>query len=424
MRNRKLLNILLLIILTVVFASCKKNNPAPEPTEAEKARDEFYNIMKDWYLWYDKMPDVNLNDYHSPEELLEALRYKPLDKWSFITTVQAFQSYFKAGEYVGFGFGYSYDESGNIYIAFVFKDSELYTKGVRRGWQITAVNGTPLQPFTNLSPLMGEDVAGLSRTFTFIKPDTVQTELTVIKDTVSMNAVLVADTLHVAGHTVGHLVFQTFVEPAIAELDSAFSFFKSVDADRLIVDLRYNGGGDLDVANKLASLIAGSSNTGRIFIKFSHTYKMSQYDVNLNFTNEPYALSLNSVIFLTSRGSASASESLISGLKPYMNEVLIGDNTYGKPVGMHTWLYNNYAFVPVSFRMVNADGESDYYDGLPADDIVADGLKYDFSDRREDRLSDAIYYIENGTFPAFKKAVMPNMPVPYYTGLRLEIGAL
>ena len=347
-----------------------------------------------------------------------------MDKWSFITTIQAFQSYFKAGEYLGFGFGYSYDETGKSYIAFVFKDSELYTNGVRRGWQIAAIDGKSIQPFENLSPLMGEDISGVTRTFTFIKPDLTTIDVTATKDTVTINSVLAADTLHISGHIVGHLVFQTFIEPSATELDSAFSFFQSVNADRLIVDLRYNGGGDLDIATKLGSQIGGSSLNDQTFIKFTHNDKMKQYDASLNFVNEDYALALGSVIFLTSKGSASASEALISGLKPYMNVVQIGDNTYGKPVGMHTWLYGNYAFLPVSFRMVNADGETDYFDGLPANDIVPDGLKYDFNDRREERLAAAIYYIENGTFPSLKKSVTPNMPVPHYTGLDFVIRAL
>lgn len=411
-------------ILMTILVSCKKNNPPPALTDAQRARNEFYTIMKDWYLWYDMMPDIDVNDYDSPETLLEALRYTPVDKWSFITSVQSFESYFKAGEYIGFGFGYSYDESGKAYVVFVFRDSELYTQGVRRGWQIAAIDGQPVNAFENLSPRMGEDVSGLSRTFTFIKPDQTQTEVMATKDTVSINSVLVADTLHIPGHIAGHLVFQTFIEPSAAELDSAFSFFKSVGADRLIVDLRYNGGGDLDIASKLGSLIGGPSLTDQMMIRLKHNDKQTKYDSELTFTGEDQSLSLNSVVFITSRGSASASEALISGLKPYVSVTQIGDNTYGKPVGMHTWIYQDYAFVPVSFRMVNASGETDYFNGLPADVIVPDGVQYDFSDRREDRLAAAIYYLTNGSFPTRKKLYSANMPVPEYSGLRIFIGAL
>lgn len=414
----------LLLLLFSVFVSCKKETTTPQLTEDQLARNELYNIMKDWYLWYDQMPDIDVNNYDTPQDLLEALRYKPLDKWSFVTTVDAFQSYFKAGEYLGFGFGYNYDETGDVYTAFVFKDSELYTYGVRRGWKISAIDGQTIQPFQNLGPLMGEDVAGVSRTFSFVKPDLSTQDITVTKDTVTINSVLLADTLHVAGHIVAHLVFQTFIDPSAAELDSAFSYFQSVGADRLIIDLRYNGGGALDIATQLGSQIGGASLNGQTFIKFAHNDKVKQYDASLDFINEDYSLSVNTVIFLTSRGSASASEALISGMKPYVNVVQIGDNTYGKPVGMHTWLYGNYAFLPVSFRMVNAAGETDYFDGLPADALAPDGVQYDFSDRREPRLAAAIYYLENGAFPTLKAAVPQDMPVAPYSGLKIFIRAL
>ncbi|MCD6202501.1 MAG: hypothetical protein J7K46_11905 [Bacteroidales bacterium] len=406
------------------ISSCKKEEPLPpEPSVEEKARDELYKIMQDWYLWYDKMPEVEPKDFTNPQELLDTLIYKPLDKWSFIADKSIFESYFQAGEYLGFGYGYSYDENGYIYITFVFKDSPLYPDGVRRGWKITAIDGHTITPFENIQPLMGDDRAGVTKTLTFQKPDNTTTSFTVTKDTIKINAVLMQDTLHVGNRIVGHLVFQTFVQTANAELDSAFRFFQSVGVNDLIVDLRYNGGGSMDVAVKLASLIAGTSQNGKNFISLKHNDKRRDQDVELNFTNETYALTLNRTIFITSRGSASASEAVINGLRPYMDVSLIGDNTYGKPVGMHSWIYADYVFVPVSFRLVNASGQGDYFEGLTADDFAPDGLHYTFSDRNEPRLHDAIEYIETGVYPnpGQKKSLTI---IPEWKGIWAEIGAL
>ncbi len=418
----------LIILITAGFfftTSCKKEEPQPpaeKPVE-EKARDELYKIMQDWYLWYDKMPDVNVEDFKTPEELLDTLRYKPLDKWSFVADKSAFESYFGAGEYLGFGYGYSYNEDGLIYITFVFKDSPLYPDSVRRGWRLTGVDGHTLSPWEDIRPLMGENKPGVTKTLTFLKPDNTSESFTVAKDTIKINAVLVQDTLHLGSRIIGHLVFQTFVQTANAELDTAFQYFQSVGVNELIVDLRYNGGGSMDVAIKLASLIAGNSQNGKKFITLKHNDKRSDQNVDLNFTNESYALSLNRAVFITSKGSASASEAVINGLKPYMSVSLIGDNTYGKPVGMHSWGYADYVFVPVSFRLVNASGQGDYYDGLPADDFAPDGLQYAFSDRNEPRLRDALEYIETGIYPNPGQRKSLTL-LPRWKGIRAEIGAL
>ncbi len=413
-----------LLFITVLF-SCKKEEPVPpdRPTVEEKARDQLYKIMQEWYLWYDKMPEVDVNDYKGPEDLLEALRYEELDKWSFVAEKSLFESYFGAGEYLGFGFGYGYDDAGRIWISFVFKDSPLYPEGVRRGWLLTAVDDHVLSPGEDLSPLMGDPVAGVQKKLTFVTPDSSTVSVTAVKDTIKINAVLLADTLHINNEVVGHLVFQTFIDPAMAELDSAFAFFKSVNATDLIVDLRYNGGGSLNVAQKLGSLIAGNANKGNTLCRLEHNDKRRDQDEDIPFVEEDQALSLNRIIYITSRGSASASEVIINGLKPFMTVSLVGDRTYGKPVGMHSWIYDKYVFVPVSFKLVNANGEGDYFDGIPADDYAEDGLQYAFSDRREPRLRDAIIYIETGTFPnPGQKKVYVKQPV--WRGLQQEIGAL
>ncbi len=417
--------LLVLVFFSATLFSCRKDNPPPqEPTVEEKARNELYQIMQDWYLWYDKMPHVDVNDYQGPEDLLEALRYKELDKWSFVADKSLFESYFSAGEYLGFGFGYGYDEEGQIWISFVFKDSHLYPEGVRRGWRLTAVDDHVLSPNEELGPLMGDPVAGVEKKLTFLTPDSNTVSVTAIKDTIQINAVLLADTLHVNNEVVGHLVFQTFVQTAIEELDSAFAFFKSVNVTDLIVDLRYNGGGSLDVAQTLGSLIAGEANKDNTLCRLQHNDKRTKYDEDIPFIEDANALNLSRIIYITSRGSASASEVVINGLKPFMTVAIIGDRTYGKPVGMHSWVYDNYVFVPVSFKLVNASGEGDYFDGIPADDYAPDGLQYAFNDRREPRLHDAILYLETGSFPnpGQTKSVFVKRPV--WKGIYQEIGAL
>ena len=239
--------------LFLLFTQCKKEEvPVYQPTLEEQARDEFYKIMKDWYLWYDKMPEVVPADYNTPEDLLEALRYQHLDKWSYITTLEQFTSYFEEGTYVGHGFGYSFDAAGTAWIIFVFKDSDLYPRGVRRGWKILKINGTGIPPFTDIGNLMNGTTEGTIDQFLFLKPDSTTVLISSTRKLITMNTVLESDTLHVGAKIVGHVVFKSFLKPSLIELDSVFGFFKSAGVTDLVLDMRYNSGGRMDVANKLA----------------------------------------------------------------------------------------------------------------------------------------------------------------------------
>ncbi len=426
-KKNKAVYIFWIVLSLILFVQCKKEDvPPPDDKPVEiKARDEFYKLMNDWYLWYDKMPEVNVNDYESPEGLLEALRYDSLDKWSYITSVESFNSYFEEGEYEGHGFGYTYDEDGKAWITFIFKSSDFTNQGVKRSWQMLKINGKDIQPFTNISTYLNGSTVGTVDHFEFWKPDQTTTEVSSTRKVIKMNTVILADTLHVSGQVVGHLVFKGFIGPSNAELDSAFTFFNSVGVQQLILDLRYNGGGRMDVTGKLVSMIAGPATAGKVFVMYRHNNKRGDYDNELNFEAEANALNLNQLIVIASRGTASASEVIINGLKPYINVVVIGDNTYGKPVGMHTWTYDDYAFVPISFALLNASNVGDYYDGLPADSYIEDGLAWDFTDRNEYRLKESIYYLETGSFTG-SAAPLKSLQMyqkPEAKGLKWEIGA-
>ena len=287
------------------------------------------------------------------------------------------------------------------------------------------INGKDIQPFTDISNYLNGSTVGTVDYFEFRKPDQTTIEVSSTRKVIKMNTVILADTLHVSGQVVGHLVFKGFIGPSNAELDSAFTFFNSAGVQQLILDLRYNGGGRMDVTGKLASLIAGPATDGKVFVKYRHNNKRGDYDNELNFEAEANALNLNQLIVIASRGTASASEVIINGLKPYINVVVIGDNTYGKPVGMHTWTYDDYAFVPISFALLNASNVGGYYDGLPADSYIEDGLAWDFPDKNENRFKEAIYYLETGGFTGFTGPLksLQMYQKPELKGLKWEIGA-
>ena len=96
-----------------------------------EANKDLMSIMDDYYLWYDKMPSVKYENYYSPNELLEALRYRELDKWSYITTRQEIEAYYDDAQFIGFGIGMAFDQNGKLWITFIFDDSPLRKHGVR-----------------------------------------------------------------------------------------------------------------------------------------------------------------------------------------------------------------------------------------------------------------------------------------------------
>lgn len=419
--NKYLVFILFGFILAFLPA-CEKDDVKPDDPKI-LARNEFYELMKEWYFWYDKMPDVDVEDYDTPEELLKALRYLPYDRFSYIASKTEFENVVQ-GKYIGHGFGYSFDSEGIPWIIFVFKDSPLYPEGVRRGWRMVRVNGQVISQ-SNIGTIFGDSKEGVENTIELLTPSDSTVIITTAKKEIQKNTVLHSDILHIGGKIVAHLVFEGFREPSVNELADAFGFFKNVGANEMILDLRYNPGGLTSVATLLGGLISGEDTDNKLFFKYLHNDKKTSHDKEMTFAKKPNSLNLQSLIVITSRSTYSASEIIINGLKPYLNVVTIGDATGGKPVGMYVWYsdYADYAFVPISFKIINANGEGDYFEGIPVDALCEDDITRQFNDREEACLKEAIYYLTTGSFSG-RKGKFVSQPLKERLTLEDEIGAI
>jgi C-terminal processing protease CtpA/Prc len=406
-----------IVIASTFFYSCEKDeNPNLF------ANEQLLLTMDNWYLWYDKMPDRDPENYPSPVELLNSLVYTELDRWSYITTKQELEAYYTAGEYIGFGIGVAFDTNNQLWITFVFDESPLKEYGVDRGWRIAAIDGTTPTP-ENTNSLLGPATAGLSKTFTLQNPAMETVTITVTKGTLAMNTVLMDSVYSIGTGKVGYFVLKGFITPTIEELNESFNHFLTEGVTDLIVDLRYNGGGSVTTASHLADLIAGNAN-GQVLGTYVHNDKHTADNESIIITQQANSLSLSRIVFITTRNSASASELVINGLFPHLDVTLVGDDTYGKPVGMYAFTSPSFdwAFVPICFKILNANGEGDYYDGIPADIGAIDGINYAFGDLDEPSLSAAISFLESGTV---KKGVSSSerMSYPKLKGLREEIGS-
>lgn len=396
------------LLFAMLIVSCRKEDVPPVDTSLTPAmaRDSLYYIMKEFYLWYNLMPqvtEVTKANYKDPYELLDAMRYKTLDRWSFVADYDEFIAEMN-GTFVGHGFRMGLDAQGNARIALIYNNAPMYANGVRRGWIVKKINNIDVaqvlksadaQAYNNM---IGPSQAGITNIFLFQKPDGTETTISTTKSTFTLNTVLVYDTLHLSNGITGHLVFDAFITPSAGELATAFAYFKASQIKDLILDLRYNSGGYLNIAQSLASYIAGDSRQGAVFAKLTYNDKHQEANSTFPFRTITSSIGLDRVVVITSRSTASASEAVINGLKPFVNVVTIGDTTDGKPTGMNGWdIGKKYYMWPVTFKMVNSQNQGEYFDGIFPAKVVSDDISHDFSDRNELCLKEAIHYLQTGS---------------------------
>lgn len=403
-----------LFILLIVIAGCQKEDIAEENSDAN---NQLLKLMQNEYLWYDHIPDIDPNQYTSPYQLINHLRYSEKDKWSFVMDLYEYESLFLNSKYIGFGFGIGKTEDGKHYISVIFNDSPAYHDGVRRGWQITKINNTTLTSTTNIQELLQQN----DIKFSFIDPNGTTIEKSYSKKEVKMNTVVHYSTKIIDNKKIGYMVFHSFLKQSEQELNQAFQFFKAENITDLIIDFRYNGGGMLSIANQLANLIAGNKASNEIFTTLKHNNKNSNKNSNYYFSVIENSLEINNLVVITTSSSASASEVLINGVKPVMPVTLIGQTTHGKPVGMYIYQYDKYIFAPICFATVNKNNEGDFFNGIPVNYTVGDDITKDFGDNNEECLKAALEYLTTGAVSA--KRTSSRKTIEEFSGLHSFISA-
>lgn len=381
----------------------------------EEKNREVYAMMQDAYYWYQHVPEVDPANYGSPQALLEAVRYRPLDEtFSYLTTRAEEEAYFNNAAYYGFGFVMQMTADNRIFLAEVFPGNSMvspavpaspaWEAGLRRGDEILAVDGVSVETLIasgQINSAFGPDERGHEVELEVRHAAEGGTETVVVaKDEVYSTVVgAVRTDLDAGGEAVGYIYFRSFVDPAFNQLDAAFAEMKAAGVSKLVLDMRYNGGGLLSVAGHLGSLIAGARHEGKpvATIEFNDRYT----DLNEDYLVEALqnTADITDLVVITTGLTASASEMIINGLRPHMNVVTVGDNTYGKPVGQSGLEFCEEEILrAVTFRVVNSQGESDYYPptGIAPTCPAEDDLDHDFGDPAEDSLAEALHYLANG----------------------------
>lgn len=400
-------------LIILLIASCaQKDEIIPDP-QSDKVRGAIFESMEEWYYWNEELPtSINSSDYSSNEEFLNAITFKPLDRFSYLTTQEAFNNAF-VGKNAGHGFGFAFDATEKLYLTFVYDKSPAGKDGWQRGWEITEINGKAIAAYKNTSGgydfQLGTSDPGITNSFSFKLPDGTTTTRTNVKAEYQSNSVLHQEVIELAGKKVGYWVYQSFKATVgqsptkSLEVDESMAFFEAAGIDELIIDLRYNGGGSVAVAEQINNYLIQSSNTGKLMYTNKLNSLKTDLQKSVNFTKAG-SLNLDKLIFITSRGTASASELVINSLDPYYNITLVGDNTYGKPVGSfplssynNTLKNNNVELVPITFATANSEGKAEYFDGFPADFAVGDTPQFNWGNPNDLRLAAALNVIENGS---------------------------
>ncbi len=410
--NKRLLKImkalalvLILLSLVLLFSTCSlifsSNEPEPETKKENKteteteltANEQVYEKFKEWYLWYNELPEIDPESYETIHDVVNALRTK-IDRWSFAGSYSEIMDLYQRGDFKGFGAGFILDSDNKIKITHVYKHSPMGKLGVERGWIVESVNGISVPEIDKInSALASTDTVQ----FLMIDLEGNDHHFQMKKEQFSLNTVLHYSVHKIETYRIGYIVFNSFVSTSIKELETAFNHFVSKGINQLIVDLRYNGGGMVNVANTLCGMIGGEKINGQNIAYTTHNDKKTNLDKSTVLKYEGVSLNIDEVTFIVSGGTASASELVINNLTPFMNVNLIGNTSYGKPVGMYILSVPeiDLAVVPVSFKNVNSLGYGDYYSGFEPHVQAPDDLSKNWGNTEELMLKKAINYIRD-----------------------------
>lgn len=355
----------------------------------------FLDYMRENYFWYEDIPaNIDPTDYSSVFALLDAIR-SPQDRFSYVLTEQEYQERFVNAEYVGFGFSTRVVGSG-LFINYVFADSPAATAGMSRGDEILEIDGVAVATLIangTLNSALGPAEEGTAITFRWAKPSGAEQTDVITKTAVETNTVLAIERFAQDGKDIGYYVLNSFIDRTGADLNSAYNAL--VGVDELIIDVRYNGGGLIRYANQAATQAAGNNVMGNPFVSLIYNDKNSDRNNTSLFqlVDGVQQLNLERVFVLTTGASCSSSELIINGLKPYIDVVVIGQPTCGKPVGQSPQPFCDKRSFVINFETVNADGEGRYFDGLMPQCSAADRLVGDWGVNGDPLLDEAKHYI-------------------------------
>lgn len=393
-------------------------------SEAENIPEWIYEEMSFFYYWNGDIPDEEPSGDEEPEPYFNSL-LNSTDQFSYISDDAEALKEEISGTIVAMGFSSAFGVFTNsdalfAVVEYVYPNSPADAAGLERGDIIIEINGEDLND-DNYLELTSND--GFSVTLGRYNGSYISSTKEIIDigtGIIELNPVIHYEVKEVENIKVGYLVYVDFIAGEddiwLNNLGDALAYMQQQDVSELVLDLRYNPGGEVSVAKYLASALAPASvvDGAEILVNFQYNDVLQEYfldrqgtdspNLNVRFSENENNLNLTNLYVLTTGGTASASELVINGLKPYMNVVIIGEPTYGKFYGSYL-LYDesdppkhNWAIAPVVLKYANVNGVTDFVNGLDPDVYLQDNMleAKPFGDDSDPLLAAALTMIAGG----------------------------
>jgi len=417
-------------------ASAPAPTPTPSPTASTcsyTARAAFVrDTLNEWYLFPDLLDTTaNPATFSNLDLYIDALvapaRAQQRDRYfTYLTSIAEENAFFSSGSSAGFGFRLFYDSAARrVFVLESFENTPALGANIDRGTEIIGI-GTTTSNIQTVSSLMASGGAyavsnalgpldpGVTRVFRVRDQSGVEREVSLAKTDFALDPVSNRYGMKIiddGGRRVGYINLRTFIDPANADLTAAFADFRAQGVTELVIDMRYNGGGALSVSDVFGNLMARNLD-GRIYYELVLRASKAAENETYRFEALPQSIAPTRIAFIGTADTASASELVINGMQPYLgtNMALIGENTYGKPVGQ--FAFDRAAcddrLRAVAFKLANADGNGEYFGGLattvPKTCRASDDLTYPLGDPRENMLKVALDFLAGRSCNAIPNA--------------------
>lgn len=427
---------------SLLASLCVAPRPGPDPfngnrpyPDAPGTVDDEKGWVRSWidetYLWYREVPGLSAAAYPGPVEYFADLKSpaltasgNPRDRFHFTYDTTVWNELSVGGVEAGYGIEWallSRSPPRRMVAAYVDPGSPAAQAGIVRGTEVVSVDGVDFVDGTDAATINAGAFparAGKVTAFGLRDPGAAATR-TVTLESVAVTKVPVQSvrTFDTPAGRVGYLHFTDHIATAEGALAQAFEALRDAGVTELVLDMRYNGGGFLDIASQLAYMIAGPQRTaGRLFEQLRFNDKdpfglgpggrlTPFHATTRGFSVTPGTplptLGLARVTVLTSSGTCSASESVINGLRGVDVEVtLVGGTTCGKPYGFIPQDNCGTTYFAIQFEGVNDKGFGEYADGFEPACRVADDFTRALGDPAEARLAAALERLATGACPA------------------------
>ena len=399
--------------------------PTPTPTVAagctlRERQDWVAAQLREWYLFPDTLPaSLDPTPYASVDTYLDALtataRAQRKDRYfTYLTSIKDENAYYASGSSGGFGWRLGLDSNARLYVTEAFEGASALAAGIDRGAEILAI-GTSANDLKTvgslyaaggsvLSDALGPDTSGTTRVFQIRDAagtrnvSVTKTDFTLTPVSSRYGSQIITD----GGQRYGYVNLRTFIDTADPALRAAFAQFRAAGITNIIVDLRYNGGGLVRIAELMSNLLGANRSTSEVMSYTTYRSEKSANNETTFFAPQPQSVAPTRVAFIGTGGTASASEFVINAFIPYLhaNAGLIGTNTYGKPVGqiaLDKAACDDRLRV-IAFALQNSARQGAYYDGLAntveASCRAADDLGYPMGDPREASTRSALDFLQ------------------------------